>query len=533
LATEASYTIFRDVAIDFHAKRDGKADDADAINNAIKAGNRCGPSCGNMFPQPAIVYLPPGTYKICKPIELYPYTQLVGDALNLPIIKGCNNFSGVAIINTGAIDNQDQFSPRQIRNLIIDLTEMPSDTSGDANRFVPTGLHWQTSQASSLQNLRFDMPLSGSAGTVTHVGISMENGSGGFASDLEFNGGSIGWRSASQQSTARALKFSRCSTAIQMNWAWGFNWKDIDIDGSAIAFDISNTGGKDQQGVGSISIIDSRITNTAIGIQTIEKTSTNGTTNSSNIVIDNLFTSNLQTIIQTKAGKVLLAGSSKEMTVKLWAQGYRQVSGEANSDAAILDTQSSRPPNLLDNYGDGKLFSRSKPQYDELVIYDFIVATDYGIANDGTGDQSGLISQFLDIAQNLTRVAYFPAGIYRVTGTVFVPKGSRIQGTCWSQIQGTGSYFSNKNDPQVMVQVGEKGDVGSVEIVEMMFGVKGRTPGAILMKWNIQADSKGSGKPLSLQYKPYLSCMPHTLTYRISISSWYVGFSFQCWRSPW
>jgi hypothetical protein len=44
-----------------------------------------------------------------------------------------------------------------------------------------------------------------------------------------------------------------------------------------------------------------------------------------------------------------------------------------------------------------------------------------------------------------------------------------------------------------MVKVGNTGDVGSVEIVEMLFTVKGPTAGAILMEWNIKADAQGSG----------------------------------------
>lgn len=76
--------------------------------------------------------------------------------------------------------------------------------------------------------------------------------------------------------------------------------------------------------------------------------------------------------------------------------------------------------------------------------------------------------------------------------TVFIPTDSRVQGSLWSQIQGAGFYFSDLNNPQVMVRVGNKGDVGTMEIVEMLFSVKGPTAGAILMEWNVAADSQGS-----------------------------------------
>lgn len=48
------------------------------------------------------------------------------------------------------------------------------------------GIHWQVAQATSLQNIVVNM--SEDPGT-QHWGIFMENGSGGFVSDLIFNGG--------------------------------------------------------------------------------------------------------------------------------------------------------------------------------------------------------------------------------------------------------------------------------------------------------------------------------------------------------
>lgn len=41
-------------------------------------------------------------------------------------------------------------------------------------------------------------------------------------------------------------------------------------------------------------------------------------------------------------------------------------------------------------------------------------------------------------------------------------------------------------------QTGNKGEVGTMEIVEMLFSVRGNTAGAILMEWNTAAESQGS-----------------------------------------
>jgi hypothetical protein len=76
-----------------------------------------------------------------------------------------------------------------------------------------TGIHWQVAQATSLVNIEFVM-TPGSA----HQGIWMENGSGGFMSDLSFKGGRYGMWVGNQQFLSRNLAFDGCETAIYMNW---------------------------------------------------------------------------------------------------------------------------------------------------------------------------------------------------------------------------------------------------------------------------------------------------------------------------
>lgn len=54
---------------------------------------------------------------------------------------------------------------------------MPLKTDDAGQPLVPTGIHWQLAQATSLQNLKFTMPK---GKDITHVGIFTENSSGGF-----------------------------------------------------------------------------------------------------------------------------------------------------------------------------------------------------------------------------------------------------------------------------------------------------------------------------------------------------------------
>ena len=61
-------------------------------------GNRCGEGCGSSTLTPAVVYFPPGTYKIRKPIVTWYYSQMIGDAKNIPVILADANFTGIALI---------------------------------------------------------------------------------------------------------------------------------------------------------------------------------------------------------------------------------------------------------------------------------------------------------------------------------------------------------------------------------------------------------------------------------------------------
>jgi hypothetical protein len=107
----------------------------------------------------------------------------VGDANNRPTLKGLPSFTGIALVDVdpyipdgfGAewYINQNQFY-RQIRNIIFDLTAMPDVIQDGGQQYVPTGLHWQVAQATSLQKCDFIMPDPHEVATQA-VGIFMEN----------------------------------------------------------------------------------------------------------------------------------------------------------------------------------------------------------------------------------------------------------------------------------------------------------------------------------------------------------------------
>ena len=77
---------------------DGVTDDTDAINKAMSSGNRCGEGCDSSTVTPALVYFPKGTYMVSKPIIQYYYTQMIGDARQMPSLVAAANFQGLSVI---------------------------------------------------------------------------------------------------------------------------------------------------------------------------------------------------------------------------------------------------------------------------------------------------------------------------------------------------------------------------------------------------------------------------------------------------
>lgn len=151
---------------------DGVTDDTAAINNAILAGGRCGQGCTSSTTTPAVVYFPAGTYLISSSILDQYYTILIGDPTNVPTIKATAGFSGFGLIDADKYYTQNlnwgstNIFYRQVRNFIFDMTAIPCGSSA-------TGIHWPTAQATSLQNLVFNMC---SASGTQHVGLFCESG---------------------------------------------------------------------------------------------------------------------------------------------------------------------------------------------------------------------------------------------------------------------------------------------------------------------------------------------------------------------
>lgn len=197
---------------------------------------------------------------------------------------------------------------------------------------------------------------------------------------------------------------------------------------------------------------------------------------------------NSDAVVLISGGDTILEGSASALYFNSWASGYQYFpDGSGGKTSGFISPAPEKSSNLLD--ASGAYFQQSKPQYETTTP---ISVTNYGVSNDGTGDQTDAINTVL--ASNTGSVIFFPGGVYLVEGTIKIPVGSRIIGSGWSQIMGTGSHFQDVDNPAVMIQVGNEGDSGTIEISDMLFTVKGPTAGAILMEWNVHESTQGSGK---------------------------------------
>jgi hypothetical protein len=484
-----TYQIFRNVK-DYGAKGDGQTDDTAAIQRAITSGNRCAPGiCQSTTRTPAVVYFPQGTYLISASIIDYYYTQIIGNPNCLPTLLATSNFSttgGLGLIDGSPYQSTGRtgFGPtntffRQIRNLILDMTNIPANVSA-------TGIHWPTAQTTSLQNLVFKMSA---ANGTQHQGVFIEEGSGGFMTDLTFYGGNYGFNVGNQQFTTRNLTFYNCVTAINQLWDWGWTYKSVSINNCQVGFNIS-AGGPSAVNVGSITLFDSSIKNTPLGIVT-SRTYDSEPAAAGSLYLENIELENVQTAVTGPNGTVYLAGSTGSSVISAWADGHRYApNGPVEARGAI--TPSKRPATLLD--ANGKYYERSKPQYESVPLDQFLSARDLGAKGDGVTDDTAALNAAILKAAQEKRILFVDAGFYKVTNTIYVPPGSKIVGEALaSVILSSGTFFNDINRPQPVVKVALPGEQGAVEWSDMFVSTQGQQQGAILIEWNLASYGEISG----------------------------------------
>jgi glucan 1,3-beta-glucosidase len=234
----------------------------------------------------------------------------------------------------------------------------------------------------------------------------MENGSGGFMSDLVFIGGDRQMFLGNQQFTTRNLTFIDGNTAIYMNFNWLWTFHGVTITGATIGIDMTS-GGFDRQAVGSIVLLDSSISVSGTGIVTPYVPNFSSPQTAGTLVVENVQFVGTAPAIANAGGRVILAGGQ---TVQSFAQGNAwTTAGEVITQGSQFNgttctssntTSSSytaqeitiqqqlapipRPPNLVTS--SGAYFTRSKPQYEQFDASSFLRAKIYAAGNGVTGE---------------------------------------------------------------------------------------------------------------------------------------------------
>ncbi|PSN72002.1 exo-beta 1,3 glucanase-like protein [Corynespora cassiicola Philippines] len=478
----ANYKVWRNVK-DYGAKGDGVTDDSAAINRAITEGDRCGPwVCDSSTDTPAVIYFPPGTYNIAKPIVLYYMTMLHSNPNDRAVLKADPSLTALALIDASPYQDgtgepgwtSTNTFLRQIRNLVIDLTPIPATKGAQ-------GIHWPASQATTIQNVKIVMNQSPDS---VHAGIFVENGSGGHMADLEIEGGLYGINIGNQQFTIRNVKISKAVTAISQIWNWGFLYSNLQISDCGTAFSMTGGASAGKLEVGSVVIIDSQISNTPTFVdQAWSRTTT--PTGAGQLILENIALSNVPVAVKGPSGTVLQGGST---TIKAWGQGNKYTPDGPEKFQGNLPGVN-RPAGLLD--GD-KIHSVSKPQYEHLSLDSIISARSAGAKGDGKTDDTTAVQNAINRSVQENKVLFFDHGNYKVTDTIYVPPGARMVGEAFSVVLANGPKFGSNTEPHPVFQIGKPGESGSIEWSDMIVATQGPTPGAVLIEYNLKT-TKGSG----------------------------------------
>ena len=404
--------------------------------------------------------------------------------LATPNFKGFGLIDGSPYMDGGARPHQSGYGStntffRQIRNLVIDMTRIPPTDAA-------TGIHWPTAQTTSLQNIIFKM--SAAHGT-QHQGLFVEEGSGGFMTDLVFEGGLMGFNVGNQQFTTRNLTFNNAVTAINQIWDWGWTYSSLTINNCTTGLNIPS-GGSGAVSYGSITLIDSEINNTPMGIFTA-RTDNSEPAAAGSLYLENVKLNNVGVAIAGPQG-TYLGGTAGSTTITAWADGNRYLPKGLTKARGPVEP-SKRPAELLD--ATGKYYTRSKPQYDSVPLSSFLSVRDLGAVGDGLTDDTIALNAAVARAQTEGRILFVDAGYYKVTSTIYIPPGSRIIGEALaSVILSSGAYFNDMANPKPVVQVGRPGEQGTLEWSDMFVSTQGEQKGAVLIEYNLATpDAAPSG----------------------------------------
>ena len=195
---------------------------------------------------------------------------------------------------------------------------------------------------------------------------------------------------------------------------------------------------KGRGNIGSVSILDSSFTNVGTAVVIAPPTSSPGT-GSTGVVLENVALLGVTATVTDTSGKTILDGSS--VIVSEWALGpvYKGSTSSRSFSKGGKIGNYRRHLTLLDSTG--AYFKRTKPQYKDHTVGDFLHMKDMGATGNGSTDDTVAFQAAL--YASLGKILFVDARSYVLTLTVTIPSGAKIVGETWSQLVASGSYFED------------------------------------------------------------------------------------------
>ncbi|KAF3017223.1 hypothetical protein E8E15_000672 [Penicillium rubens] len=467
-AKTSLYPVYRNV-MDYSVVNDGSGNQTPKLQKAIDDDGAGGSRKGHGVTRyPALVYLPGGVYQLESTLNLTVGTIIVGNPLNPPIIKAAPGFRGDYLIMgyDSHNGNPETSFATLVKNVIMDTTALSPD-----RHF--TALQWGVAQGSGLTNVKIRMPKSSTG----HTGIDINAGSTIAVTDVHITGGAIGIKNSNQQVNFKNIYFHSCRTAFSAAGGWTVLLQQATFYSCGTGIDMTGNG------LGSLVLLDSTSVNSGPVIRFYDSSHDSGNRNSQ-FLIQNLKHDTPNAIAVDAHGNVALAATPY---VDTWVWGT--VVPETYQTGASWETK--RPAALV--VGD-KYFTKAQPTYQDYSAADIVnvkTVSGHTVKGDGKTDDTEALNAILAQNADSCKVTYIPFGVYRVSNTIFVPVGTRMVGEAWSVISGYGDNFKDPNNPRPVVQLGNPGDVGVIEIQEMRFSVGEPLPGAKIIEINAAGDKPG------------------------------------------
>ncbi|KAK5991709.1 Glucan endo-1,3-beta-glucosidase BGN13.1 [Cladobotryum mycophilum] len=466
-----NWTVFRNVKTDFGAKGDGIADDSAAIQAAFDFANDTSSRSSGAFGitgAPAVVYLPGGKYRVTKPIHSYVDTVVMGDPINMPILQASQDFSDKFLFygHDYHYDSTINFYIG-LKNIILDSTMVPPTQN-------ITLLNWAVSQNVQLTNVVFNM----ASGGVAHTGLSMpEGGSPLMMNDLVFQGGSVGIRMNEQQYHFKGITFRNMDIGLKLDKLFEGTGQGLHFESCKVGIETANNN------TGFFALIDS----TARNVDVLWNAAASPTAQGS-IVIENVHVDGSVKSTVSAGGRNVLKGSVEKGHTWVWGNVYGPQDNE-RAEGKLYTT--SRSSQLVDR--SGSYHAIKPPTYQEYDVSQVINVKSVParpVAGDGVTDDTKNLQDIINSAAG-KKVIYFPHGTYLVSDTLHIPPGSRFHGEVWSEISATGERFKDEKNPVPMVQVGNHGETGVAQFVDMLFTVADILPGCKLVEVNMAGRTPG------------------------------------------